>query len=179
MEKLDLEYNDPQSEVEEDGGGTTEPEEDLEMVECDEDDGKGDGDYAGKQTREVEEDDLEEEEVDEVNYGDEQSEGVDVYEEEHHDVVRERRKRKEFEVFVGGLDRDATENDLRKVFGQVGEITEIRLMKNPNSQKNKGFGFIQFATVEQARRALNELKHPMVSLFLCVCVCVHVCARMG
>ena len=31
----------------------------------------------------------------------------------------------------GGLDRDATEEDLRKVFSQVGEITEVRLLKNP------------------------------------------------
>ena len=46
----------------------------------------------------------------------------------NHDVVNERRKHKEF---VGGLDRDATEEDLRKVFSQVGEITEVRLLKNP------------------------------------------------
>lgn len=85
------------------------------------------------------------------------------YEEEHHDMVNERRKRKEFEVFVGGLDRDATEEDLRKVFSQVGEITEVRLLKNPVTQKNKGFAFLRFATIEQARRAIHELKHPVVN----------------
>ncbi|XP_062226303.1 uncharacterized protein LOC133924673 [Phragmites australis] len=87
---------------------------------------------------------------------------VDVDDEEHHEMVKEHRKRKEFEVFVGGLDKDATESDLRKVFGEVGEITEVRLMMNPVTKKNKGFAFLQYATVEQARRAVSELKNPLV-----------------
>ncbi|KAG2573694.1 hypothetical protein PVAP13_7KG270700 [Panicum virgatum] len=87
---------------------------------------------------------------------------VDVDNEEHSEMVKEHRKRKEFEVFVGGLDKDATENDLRKVFGEVGDITEVRLMMNPVTKKNKGFAFLRYATVEQARRAVSELKNPLV-----------------
>ncbi|KAL6903790.1 hypothetical protein ACP4OV_004603 [Aristida adscensionis] len=87
---------------------------------------------------------------------------VDVDDEEHHEMVKEHRKRKEFEIFVGGLDKDATESDLRKVFGEVGEITEVRLMMNPVTKKNKGFAFLRYATVEQARRAVSELKNPLV-----------------
>ncbi|KAG8082861.1 hypothetical protein GUJ93_ZPchr0014g47549 [Zizania palustris] len=87
---------------------------------------------------------------------------VDVEDEEHHEMVKEHRKRKEFEVFVGGLDKDATESDLRKVFGEVGEITEVRLMMNPVTKKNKGFAFLRYASVEQARRAVSELKNPLV-----------------
>ncbi|RLM74093.1 hypothetical protein C2845_PM15G16170 [Panicum miliaceum] len=87
---------------------------------------------------------------------------VDVDDEEHSEMVKEHRKRKEFEVFVGGLDKDATESDLRKVFGEVGDITEVRLMMNPVTKKNKGFAFLRYATVEQARRAVSELKNPLV-----------------
>ncbi|XP_057822187.1 uncharacterized protein LOC131034621 [Cryptomeria japonica] len=93
---------------------------------------------------------------------------LDEGEEEHpqHDEmpapIKERRKQKEFEVFVGGLDKDANEEDLKKVFGEVGEIIEIRLAKNPHTQKNKGFAFIRFATVEQAKKAVAELKNPQV-----------------
>ncbi|XP_068637678.1 uncharacterized protein [Aristolochia californica] len=114
---------------------------------------------------------------DEGDYGNEpemieEEEDIDGQEEElldgeeeevHHEVVQERRKRKEFEVFVGGLDREAAEEDVKKVFSEVGEVTEIRLMKIPGTQKNKGFAFLRFATVEQARRAVNELKNPMVN----------------
>ncbi|XVF22862.1 hypothetical protein REPUB_Repub12eG0207800 [Reevesia pubescens] len=83
--------------------------------------------------------------------------------EERREVVKERRKRKEFEVFVGGLDKDATEDDIRKVFSQVGEVVEVRLMMNPQTKKNKGFAFLRFATVEQAKRAFTELKNPVIN----------------
>ncbi|KAL2550124.1 nucleolin-like [Forsythia ovata] len=82
--------------------------------------------------------------------------------EEHHEDVKEKLKRKEFEIFVGGLDKDATEDDLRKVFSEVGNVTDVRLMMNPQTKKNKGFAFLRFATVEQAKRAFTELKNPLV-----------------
>jgi hypothetical protein len=111
----------------------------------------------------------------EQSHGNEAAEGAGCREEgvegdggdDQHDVempamVKERIKQKEFEVFVGGLDKDADEEDLKKVFSEVGEVVEIRLAKNPQTQKNKGFGFVRFATVEQAKKAVAELKNPQV-----------------
>ncbi|MFS7985590.1 putative RNA recognition motif domain, nucleotide-binding alpha-beta plait domain superfamily [Helianthus anomalus] len=111
---------------------------------------------------EHEEGKLEEHELSEDNLYDEHGFDQDAYKKERHDVVRERQKKKELEVFVGGLDRDTTEVDLREVFSQVGDITEVRLLMNPMTNKNKGFAFIRFATVEQARRALNDFKRPTI-----------------
>ncbi|XP_077246685.1 uncharacterized protein LOC143886548 isoform X2 [Tasmannia lanceolata] len=93
----------------------------------------------------------------------EEYEEYEEYEEEEEieeveEPVRERRKQKEYEVFVGGLHQDAVEEDLEKVFKKVGEVVEVRLVRKPHSQKNKGFAFVRFATVEQAERALTELK---------------------
>jgi RNA recognition motif-containing protein len=111
----------------------------------------------------------------EQSHGNEVAEGAGCREEgvegdggdDQHDVempamVKERIKQKEFEVFVGGLDKDADEEDLKKVFSEVGEVVEIRLPKNPPTRKNKGFGFVRFATVEQAKKAVAELKNPQV-----------------
>ncbi|MCO5564108.1 hypothetical protein L7F22_017764 [Adiantum nelumboides] len=64
--------------------------------------------------------------------------------------VSERQKRKRLEVFVGGLDKDATEDDIRAAFQPVGDVIEVRLMMNPATGKNKGYAFVQFATAEQA-----------------------------
>nr|DAD22001.1 TPA_asm: hypothetical protein HUJ06_023464 [Nelumbo nucifera] len=158
-ERLELEDNDPQSDADDEGGPNIEMEEHRGAMEDEEEEHEEERIDEEDVMEEIMEGEGEEEEVEEDMHGEE----VDVEEEEHHDVVKERRKRKEFEVFVGGLDRDATEEDLRKVFSQVGEVTEVRLMKNPVTQKNKGFAFLRFATVEQARRAVNELKHPMVN----------------
>ncbi|XP_006851846.2 nucleolin isoform X1 [Amborella trichopoda] len=76
--------------------------------------------------------------------------------------LSERKKEKEFEIFIGGLDKEVVEEDLIKVFGEFGEIEHVRLLKNPTTKKNKGFAFIRYATVEQARKALAELKEPEV-----------------
>eukprot|EP00262_Sarcandra_glabra_P015864 TRINITY_DN499_c0_g3_i2.p1 TRINITY_DN499_c0_g3~~TRINITY_DN499_c0_g3_i2.p1 ORF type:complete len:781 (-),score=224.86 TRINITY_DN499_c0_g3_i2:533-2875(-) len=75
-----------------------------------------------------------------------------------HAPLTESKKQKEFEIFVGGLDKEAVEDDLIKVFGEFGEIQAARIVKHPVTQKSKGFAFIRYATAEQANKALNELK---------------------
>ncbi|XP_073123288.1 uncharacterized protein [Henckelia pumila] len=77
-------------------------------------------------------------------------------------AAKERRARKEREIFVGGLDRDAVEEDIRKVFKYAGEVVEVRIHKDPATNKNKGFAFVQFATKEQASYALSEMKNPVI-----------------
>ncbi|KAK9130102.1 hypothetical protein Sjap_010589 [Stephania japonica] len=118
-------------------------------------------DYGEEEHDEVKEDAGDGEELVGYEHNEEVIDGDE--EEEHHVVVKERRRRKEFEVFVGGLDRDVVEEDLWDVFSKVGDIAEVRLMKNPLTRKNKGFAFIRFATTEQAKRAVNELKSTMVN----------------
>ncbi|KAF8379313.1 hypothetical protein HHK36_028746 [Tetracentron sinense] len=73
----------------------------------------------------------------------------------------DREKEKDFEIFVGGLDKGAVEEDLIKVFGRFGEIQATRIVKHPSTKKSKGFAFIRYATVEQAKKALAELKDGM------------------
>ena len=86
-------------------------------------------------------------------------------EEEHREleaIANQRKIKKEHEIFVGGLDRDATEEDLRKVFQRIGEIVEVRLHKNSSTNKNKGYAFVKFANKENAKKALSEMKNPVV-----------------
>lgn len=174
-ERLDLEDNDPEYEPEE-YGGVDYDEKEIEHDEVQEGDevedepeenvGEDEGDVGEEEVEDVHED-LEGEEDDEHAGEEHEHAGMaDVEEKEHHEGLKERRKRKEFEVFVGGLDKDATEDDLRKAFSAVGEVIEVRLMMNPQTEKNKGFAFLRFATVEQAKRAVTELKNPVVTFDL-------------
>lgn len=78
------------------------------------------------------------------------------------DMAKERKIKKEHEIFVGGLDRDAVEEDLRKAFEKVGEVVEVRLHKDYATNKNKGFAFVKFANKEQVARALEEMKNPLI-----------------
>ncbi|KAJ4951384.1 hypothetical protein NE237_028216 [Protea cynaroides] len=91
------------------------------------------------------------------------TDGEDDEEEEDPSIYMEipltdRKKDKEFEIFVGGLDKEAVEKDLINIFGEFGEILSARIAKHPTTQKSKGFAFIRYATVEQARKVLIELK---------------------
>eukprot|EP01095_Lingulamoeba_sp_RSL-Kostka_P017668 TRINITY_DN9339_c1_g1_i4.p1 TRINITY_DN9339_c1_g1~~TRINITY_DN9339_c1_g1_i4.p1 ORF type:complete len:457 (+),score=201.49 TRINITY_DN9339_c1_g1_i4:347-1717(+) len=51
-------------------------------------------------------------------------------------------------VYVGNLGSDVTEDNLRNVFSNYGRIEEIRI------QKDKNFGFVRYATHDQATRAI-------------------------
>lgn len=75
----------------------------------------------------------------------------------------ERTKRSKTEIFVGGLDRNTQEDDIRKVFGEAGVIMEIRLMMS-NSGKNRGYAFVRFATAADAKNALENYSKVKVTI---------------
>ncbi|XP_020114759.1 heterogeneous nuclear ribonucleoprotein Q isoform X2 [Ananas comosus] len=60
------------------------------------------------------------------------------------------------EVFIGGLPRNATEEDLRELCEPFGEIFEVRLMKDKDTKESKGFAFITFTTRDAAQNAIEE-----------------------
>ncbi|PSS00493.1 Heterogeneous nuclear ribonucleoprotein like [Actinidia chinensis var. chinensis] len=95
----------------------------------------------------------------------EHGEEAEALEEEHMELTaaaKERKIRKELEIFVGGLDRDAVEEDVKKAFENIGEVVEVRLHKNTSTNKNKGYAFVKFATKDQASQALSEMKNPLI-----------------
>ncbi|KAF5959883.1 hypothetical protein HYC85_001092 [Camellia sinensis] len=71
--------------------------------------------------------------------------------------ITDRKKKKDFEIFIGRLDKGAVEDDLIKVFGKFGELKAARIVRNPTTNKSRGFAFIQYMTVEQAKNALSAL----------------------
>ncbi|XP_028100854.1 polyadenylate-binding protein 1-A-like isoform X1 [Camellia sinensis] len=71
--------------------------------------------------------------------------------------ITDRKKKKDFEIFIGRLDKGAVEDDLIEVFGKFGEIKAARIVRHPTTNKSRGFAFIQYVTVEQAKNALSAL----------------------
>ncbi|GAA0167036.1 hypothetical protein LIER_40297 [Lithospermum erythrorhizon] len=61
------------------------------------------------------------------------------------------------EIFVGGLPRDISEEDLGDLCEPFGEIFEIRVMKNKETGESKGFAFVAFKTTDVAQKAIEEL----------------------
>ena len=62
-------------------------------------------------------------------------------------------------VFLGGLPPDTHEDDIRAYFGQYGEIEEVMLMYDKNTQRLRGFAFVKFTKEESADDACREHYH--------------------
>ncbi|NP_001085808.1 RNA binding motif protein 23 L homeolog [Xenopus laevis] len=60
-------------------------------------------------------------------------------------------------LYVGSLHFNITEEMLRGIFEPFGKIENIQLLKEPDTGRSKGFGFITFTDAECARRALEQL----------------------
>jgi RNA recognition motif-containing protein len=62
-------------------------------------------------------------------------------------------------IYVGNLSYNVTEEDLKNIFGQHGNVSSVNLIKDKYSGESKGFGFIEMPTqkeAEEAIKALNE-----------------------
>jgi RNA recognition motif-containing protein len=60
-------------------------------------------------------------------------------------------------IYVGNLLFDVGENELRELFEQFGQVTEVRMIMDKFSGKSKGFGFIEMPSKEEAEKAIEEL----------------------
>jgi RNA recognition motif-containing protein len=58
-------------------------------------------------------------------------------------------------LFVGSLPWSITNDTLREMFAQYGEITEAVVINDRESGRSKGFGFVTFAKEEDAQKALE------------------------
>ena len=59
-------------------------------------------------------------------------------------------------LFVGNLSYQTMENDLQDYFSQAGVVTSVNLMLDKVTGKSRGFAFVEFATPEEANKAVEE-----------------------
>ncbi|KAF9281929.1 hypothetical protein BGZ88_011294 [Linnemannia elongata] len=57
-------------------------------------------------------------------------------------------------LFIGNLSFNATEDDIRGAFTECGEIISVRLPTDRETGQAKGFGYIQFGSIDQAKAAI-------------------------
>ena len=60
------------------------------------------------------------------------------------------------EVFIGNLDFDTTEEDLRELFSGYGEIAQVKIPRDPESGGGRGFGFVKFVSPDDAQASLEQ-----------------------
>ena len=59
-------------------------------------------------------------------------------------------------IYVGNLSYDTTEDELRKVFGEHGEVGSVNLITDRDTGRPRGFGFVEMEGADAAIAALNS-----------------------
>ncbi len=60
-------------------------------------------------------------------------------------------------MYVGNLSFSVTEDDLKAVFSEFGEVVSVNIIKDKYSGKSKGFGFVEMPNNSEADKAIKSL----------------------
>jgi RNA recognition motif-containing protein len=60
-------------------------------------------------------------------------------------------------IFIGNLSYNVTESDLRQAFEAFGQVTSATVIKNKQSGRSKGFGFVEMPVQAEAQSAIEVL----------------------
>ena len=60
-------------------------------------------------------------------------------------------------IYVGNLPKTTTEEAVRKVFEEYGEVAEVKLIKDQYTGELRGFGFIEMPAKADAQKAIQEV----------------------
>ncbi len=59
-------------------------------------------------------------------------------------------------LYVGNMSYDTTQDQIRELFSQAGEVTEVSLITDRETGRPKGFGFVEMATEEGSKEAIKR-----------------------
>jgi RNA recognition motif-containing protein len=60
-------------------------------------------------------------------------------------------------IYIGNLGYNVREKDLERVLQEYGAVASVRIIKDRNTGKSKGFGFCEMENDEEARTAIEKL----------------------
>lgn len=60
-------------------------------------------------------------------------------------------------IFVGNLAFKVTDEELKALFAQFGEVKSAKVIKDKFTGDSRGFGFVEMATASEAESAISNL----------------------
>jgi len=61
----------------------------------------------------------------------------------------------EAKLYVGNLSYTTTEQALRELFMQAGNVNSVALIKEPGTQRSKGFAFVEMGSQSEVQKAIS------------------------
>jgi nucleolysin TIA-1/TIAR len=66
-------------------------------------------------------------------------------------------KKEHYHIFVGDLAPDIDQQTLREAFTAYGEISDVKIMKDPHTLVHKGYGFVSYVNKTDAEAAITQM----------------------
>jgi RNA recognition motif-containing protein len=60
-------------------------------------------------------------------------------------------------IYVGNLAFNATEDDLRAAFEPFGQVEKVAVVKDRDTGRSRGFGFVEMGNKEEGLKAIEAL----------------------
>jgi RNA recognition motif-containing protein len=60
-------------------------------------------------------------------------------------------------IYVSNISFKSSENDLRELFEQHGEVSSVKIILDKETQRSRGFGFVEMPDEASAKAAMTEL----------------------
>jgi len=60
-------------------------------------------------------------------------------------------------IYVGNLAYSATEDDLRSAFGAFGQVTSVKIVRDLETGRSRGFAFVEMEDGEGAQNAVAQM----------------------
>lgn len=60
-------------------------------------------------------------------------------------------------LYVGNLPFGASEEALKNLFAQAGNVESVKIITDAYSGRSRGFGFVEMASKEEGKRAISQL----------------------
>ncbi len=61
------------------------------------------------------------------------------------------------QIYVGNMSYNTSEDNLKELFGQYGEVSSVKIITDRETGRAKGFGFITMDTDSEAKAAIEAL----------------------
>ena len=62
-----------------------------------------------------------------------------------------------FNIYVGNLSFDASEDEIRDLFAEHGEVTKVNIITDRDTGRPRGFGFVEMADANEGRAAIAQV----------------------
>jgi len=60
-------------------------------------------------------------------------------------------------IYVGNLNYSVKEEDLNELFSEYGEVVSVKLIKDRETGRAKGFAFVEMTNDDEATKAIEKL----------------------